>query len=447
MQDPSIPDAAPPGPDAEEIPPPIETDLDLWEPAGEPDSLERAAAAWEAAAERLAAARTALAGKVSTVRWSGDARAALDRTWAEHAAALLAGEEGARAMAAQLRQVAQQIRQTNQEIQAIYKELAIDLGVTVVAGLVSFGAGAFAAAARAAVLVKRATRLKRALRLFLRARRAALAAVRASRISRFAFRFTAGAAESAVAEFAAKPLVEGGNPLDVKSWDAGDALAILAGGAINPAALRGGLRLEGRLTRSTTGRLEALLGQVPQEGPIPDAIVDALARELGMPPARFRRLATDPNRGLGAHTIREAVAAAWAERRGDLGRVQRSLHVGADFVDVERPARLAPKVRERLERDRNLQQQLLEKMGDGPQGLRRQRLGEIEQQLHEPVDHKTIKPGFDLERELDRMELALRQGERVLADVADLTPADLRRLRRAVEQRWWDLDDVVWFPR
>ena len=233
---------------SEPPPPPIETPIDLWEPAGDPEALERAAAAWEQAAAQLTGLRQALDARIGALngRWTGQARQGFDATWAARRAALADGVQACGELAALLRDCAHQIRQTNQQIQAIYRDLAIDAAITVAAGMVSFGFGAAAGAARAKRLIDRARQLKRLLRLYLAARRALMAAVRTNRITRFTAHFLAGAGENLLAETASKA-VEGGNPLDPRSWDAGDALAVGLGGVANPAAAGLGRRLASRL--------------------------------------------------------------------------------------------------------------------------------------------------------------------------------------------------------
>ena len=232
--------AAPAGQqDQEPPPPPIETPVDLWDPAGDPEALERAAAAWEQIATHLADLRHALDAQIGALagRWTGQARQAFDHTWAGHAAALADGEQGAREMAAHLREIAGQVRAVNDEIRALYLELAATAGVSVLVGLVSFGVGAAAGAARAGLLIRRAVRIKRLLSAFLAARRAVFAATRGSRILRFATRFLRLGGQAVAAEMAVSA-VQGQDPFDPEHAG-GYGLAAVLGGLPGGRALRG----------------------------------------------------------------------------------------------------------------------------------------------------------------------------------------------------------------
>ena len=251
-----------PAQEPEEPPPPIETPIDLWDPAGDPDALERAAAAWEQMATQLAGLRQALDARVQGLsgRWTGQARQAFEATWAGHAAALSDGEQGAREVAAHLRELAGQIRQVNGEVHAIYLEVAATAGVSILAGLVSFGVGAAAGAARVGLLVRRAIRLKRALTAFLAARRAVLAATRTGRILRFTLRFSRLGAQAVAVEVAVTA-VRGQDPFDADSVQ-GYGLAAVLGGLPGGRALGGAGRALRR--RAPDAARHALRGWRPR---------------------------------------------------------------------------------------------------------------------------------------------------------------------------------------
>ena len=200
---------------------------------GDPAQLREAARAWDDMAARVEEVRAALDARVSGAQaWSGESKDAFVAYWGDNAAALKDGSEGFSEVAAHLRALADEIESANDVIQSIYVELAATAGVAVLTGLVSFGIGAAAGAARAAMLVARAQQVRAALMVFVNARRVVIATIRGSKIARFAARFARFAAEGVAVQGVVKSVALDQNPFELDNWSGADVGGMAVGGVV-----------------------------------------------------------------------------------------------------------------------------------------------------------------------------------------------------------------------
>lgn len=257
-QTPTEADAPPPPPP----PPPIETSVDLWDPFGQPGELRAAADAWDAMAARLEDMTGYLGGVVdgSASDWSGQARDAFVSHWQEMSSEMGNGADGMREVATQLRAMADELEAKNDLIQSIYVAIAATAGVSLLAGLVSFGAGWVAGSAAVATQVARAERVLAAVKAYIVASRGVMAAARAAKVGAFAMRFVGFTAQGAAVTATVKQVALDQDPFDPDNWSTADLLGVGAGGFTSAGLALRGVRLAGTPGRALASGFAADAG-------------------------------------------------------------------------------------------------------------------------------------------------------------------------------------------
>jgi hypothetical protein len=56
------------------------------------------------------------------------------------------------------------------------------------------------------------------------------------------------------------------------------------------------------------------------------------------------------------------------------------------------------------------------------------------------------KGGFELKKDLDKIDNELQKGEGVIVDTTFLSPSDTATLRQGVQDKGWSNDQVKWYP-
>lgn len=148
-----------------------------------------------------------------------------------------------------MRAMADELEAKNDLVQSIYVMVAATAGVSVLAGLVSFGAGFLAGAAATAAHILRAERVVTAVKAFLVASKVAMAGLKASRVGAFAVRFAGFAAQGTVATGPVKQVALDQDPFDLDNWSGADVLGVGAGGFTSA-----GLALRGAALAGTPAR-------------------------------------------------------------------------------------------------------------------------------------------------------------------------------------------------
>lgn len=187
-----------------------------------------------------AGSRLSRSVQASATGWTGTDSGTFRAHWDEMESEINGGSGAMRDVADQLRAMAQELEAKNNLVQSIYVMVAATAGVSVLAGLVSFGAGFVAGSLAVAAHVARAERVLVAVRAFLMASRATLAALKGGRVRAFCLRFAGFAAQGTVATAAVKQVALDQDPTDLDNWSTADAVGVAAGGFTSAGlALRG----------------------------------------------------------------------------------------------------------------------------------------------------------------------------------------------------------------
>lgn len=244
MSDQSTTTEAPPEPPP---PPPVVTDIDIWNPGGDPAALRAAADAWTAMGATLRAQAEAIRTSRTMLGdgWQGPARGAYETHSDEILSTMDEGADGFDTVAAELRHVADEIEDINRQIHEIYVAIAATAVVSIAASFITFGASAVAGAAAATAGAARAASLVRTLASVISVSRLTFTTFKAARFVTVWRNFAIGVGIGTGLTAAGKAAFQQQNPFDLDNWSLKDLRNIIVGGSVGgilsgPAALFGG---------------------------------------------------------------------------------------------------------------------------------------------------------------------------------------------------------------